>query len=116
MRLNKGVQVILTGLAAGALCLLFVYGLYRLPPSRIYLGRAERYGDLWPPDEAPLAPALSASWRECHLHARNLLGEDGYRGLLVDIERRERGESVGAAPIGRTRDSGASLKQGLLFD
>ena len=29
------------------------------------------------------------SWRECHLHARNLLGEHRYRRLLEDIERRD---------------------------
>ena len=27
------------------------------------------------------------SWRECHLHARNLLGEAGYQQLLEEIER-----------------------------
>ena len=32
------------------------------------------------------------SWRECHLHARNLLGEDGYKQLLEDIEAEKRGE------------------------
>ena len=26
------------------------------------------------------------SWKECHLHARNLLGEAGYQALLAEIE------------------------------
>lgn len=33
------------------------------------------------------------SWRECHLHARNLLGEAGYRQLLEDIGAANQGES-----------------------
>jgi len=32
------------------------------------------------------------SWRECELHARNLLGEEGFRALLADIEAEKRGE------------------------
>ena len=36
-----------------------------------------------------LAQSAEESWRECHLHARNLLGEDGYRQLLADIEAGE---------------------------
>ena len=32
------------------------------------------------------------SWRECHLHARNLLGETGYRQLLDDTEAEKSGE------------------------
>ena len=27
------------------------------------------------------------SWEECHIHARNILGEEGYQQLLRDIER-----------------------------
>ena len=30
-----------------------------------------------------LAQSPEESWRECHLHARNLLGEKGYRDLLA---------------------------------
>jgi hypothetical protein len=33
-----------------------------------------------------LAQSPEESWRECHLHARNLLGEAGYRQLLADLE------------------------------
>lgn len=39
-----------------------------------------------------LAQSAEESWRECHLHARNLLGEQGYRELLDEIATRERGE------------------------
>ena len=31
------------------------------------------------------------SWRECHLHARNLLGEKGYEAFVRDIGAEERG-------------------------
>ena len=33
-----------------------------------------------------LAQSAEESWRECHLDARNLLGEDGYAKLLTEIE------------------------------
>ncbi len=36
-----------------------------------------------------LAQSPEESWRECHLHARNLLGEAGYRRLLDEIEGKE---------------------------
>lgn len=32
-----------------------------------------------------LAQSPEESWRECHLHARNLLGEHGYSQLLADL-------------------------------
>lgn len=32
-----------------------------------------------------LTQSPEESWRECHLHARNLLGETGYKQLLADI-------------------------------
>jgi len=32
-----------------------------------------------------LTQSPEESWRECHLHARNLLGEAGYKQLLADI-------------------------------
>jgi hypothetical protein len=39
-----------------------------------------------------LAQSPEESWRECHLHARNLLGEAGYQKLLADIEAGRIGE------------------------
>ncbi len=41
-----------------------------------------------------LAQSPEESWRECHLHARNLLGESGYRHLLADLEAEKHGEPV----------------------
>ena len=38
-----------------------------------------------------LAQSPEESWRECHLHARNLLGEHRYQRLLEDIKRRDEG-------------------------
>lgn len=35
-----------------------------------------------------LAQTPEESWRECHLHARNLLGEAGYQRLIDEIEGR----------------------------
>lgn len=32
-----------------------------------------------------LVQSAEESWRECHVHARNLLGEEGYRDLLAEI-------------------------------
>lgn len=36
-----------------------------------------------------LAQTAEESWRECHLHARNQLGADGYQKLLAEIEQGE---------------------------
>lgn len=40
-----------------------------------------------------VARSSEESWRECHLHARNLLGEGGYRQLLAEIETEDLGTS-----------------------
>lgn len=45
-----------------------------------------------------LAQTNEESWRECHLHARNLLGEAGYRQLLAEIEAERSGRAVDATP------------------
>jgi len=39
-----------------------------------------------------LAQSPEESWKECHLHARNLLGAEGYAQLLERIEAEKRGE------------------------
>lgn len=39
-----------------------------------------------------LAQTTEESWKECHLHARNVLGEVGYQQLLERIEAEKRGE------------------------
>jgi len=72
----KGASAILRGAGVGAASLLFVYALYLLPPSRIYLGHAERYADLWPPAASPLTKSLSTSRRTCHLEYRDHLSKD----------------------------------------
>ncbi|MFH1012058.1 MAG: hypothetical protein V1784_12605, partial [bacterium] len=41
-----------------------------------------------------LAQSAEESWRECHLHTRNLLGEAGYRQLLEDIESPKDGQKA----------------------
>ena len=62
-----------------------------------------------------LAQDVDESWRECHLHARNLLGESGYQQLLEDIEHetsdepKKQTDSAGSEPI---RPS----SQGTLFE
>jgi hypothetical protein len=38
-----------------------------------------------------LAQTGEESWSECHLHARNLLGKEGYQKLLADIEAERSG-------------------------
>ncbi|MBW0173946.1 MAG: hypothetical protein KXJ50_10510 [Vulcanococcus sp.] len=45
-----------------------------------------------------LAQSAEESWRECHLHARNLLGEAGYQQLLAEIEAERSGQTVAASP------------------
>ncbi len=62
-----------------------------------------------------LAQPAEESWRECHLHARNLLGAEGYRRLLAGIEAEARGE-----PAGRVAEPSPSYgkedPQGRLFN
>jgi hypothetical protein len=45
-----------------------------------------------------LVQTAEESWRECHLHARNLLGAAGYRKLLADIEAERNGEAPKPPP------------------
>jgi hypothetical protein len=45
-----------------------------------------------------LAQSAEESWRECHLHARNLLGPDGYQALLDELEGRTRPAAPLPAP------------------
>lgn len=65
-----------------------------------------------------LAQTAEESWRECHLHARNLLGEVGYQKLLAEIEAEHRGEKptmVSRVPEPAVGHASPSL-QGKLFD
>ncbi len=45
-----------------------------------------------------LAQSAEESWRECHLHSRNLLGEKAYQNLLAKIEAERSGQTVAAPP------------------
>jgi hypothetical protein len=60
-----------------------------------------------------LAQSPEESWRECHLHARNLLGESGYRALLADIEAGKRSD---VSSLGRTLQQERKRGQGSLFE
>jgi len=62
-----------------------------------------------------LAQSTEESWRECHLHARNLLGESGYRQLLLDIEDgRHREQPLGGVRV--AEPDAVYTPQGTLFD
>jgi hypothetical protein len=45
-----------------------------------------------------LTQTAEESWRECHLHARNLLGPTGYQNLLAEIESDRTGPSPTPVP------------------
>ncbi len=56
------------------------------------------------------------SWRECHLHARNLLGETGYQQLLKDIEAEKRGEKARPSEPTTGPEPEETQRQTTLFD
>src|SRR5262249_20877317 len=62
-----------------------------------------------------LAQNAGESWRECHLHARNLLGADGYRQLLIEIEAETAGETAPTA-VSAPTPVPVSSGQGSLFE
>ena len=59
-----------------------------------------------------LAQDPAESWRECHLHARNLLGGAAYGQLLAEIERGDAGPSAPPAPE-RTRSKAGRRQRRL---
>lgn len=59
-----------------------------------------------------LAQSPEESWRECHLHARNLLGPEGYDRLIAEIEGRLEEEEL---PVAQTSKK-ATPPKGMLFD
>ncbi|MBX7148133.1 acyltransferase [bacterium] len=69
----KGGKVVLMGMAGGLVCLVLVYALYELPPSRLYLGNVSQYYNLWPKENEPLTPSLKTPQRSCHLEYRDAL-------------------------------------------
>ena len=60
-----------------------------------------------------LAQTAEESWRECRLHARNLLGEAGYLQLLADMEAGKKGEIV--TPSHPSGLQNSANRQGNLF-
>ncbi len=65
-----------------------------------------------------LAQSPEESWRECHLHARNLLGPDGYQVLLDELAGKEVAGGRCVVDGEDKPDSPTTDKQGqkLLFD
>ena len=63
-----------------------------------------------------LAQSAEESWKECHLHARNLLGEAGYQKLLADIEDERNGEPASHVPEPAPPAYGQPDRQGGLFE
>ena len=63
-----------------------------------------------------LAQTPEDSWRECHLHARNLLGEEGYKKLLDEIEGKTRdGCGTSESKPVEIREPGADCQDLPLF-
>jgi len=63
-----------------------------------------------------LAQSPEESWRECHRHARNLLGEAGYQQLLTDIESPKEGEKAPQVSEPAASYNQSKGKQGKLFE
>jgi len=65
-----------------------------------------------------LAQDPEESWRECHLHARNLLGPEGYQALLDQIEGKDPEKTTSDVPSGTPRAKKVKKKhvQLTLFD
>ena len=49
-----------------------------------------------------LTQSADESWAECHLHARNLLGEPGYQQLLQDLAKGKDSQASNAPASGST--------------
>ncbi len=58
-----------------------------------------------------LAQGAEESWRECHLHCRNLLGEQGHRALVHEVAA----SSAEGAKVSDTSPSTDPLDQGSLW-
>ncbi|MFC1761193.1 Eco57I restriction-modification methylase domain-containing protein [Planctomycetota bacterium] len=82
------------------------------------LGHDDRAGEYQPVRECfgprfydwQLAQSPEESWRECQVHARNLLGEEGYQRLLAEI-----GGDDGGPDTDQPGEEPAAPK-GMLFD
>jgi hypothetical protein len=63
-----------------------------------------------------LAQTAEESWRECHVHARNILGDKGYQELLKEIESGENVDYLKAADPGSLESRRRNGQQGRLLD
>lgn len=63
-----------------------------------------------------LAQSPEESWRECHLHARNLLGESGHSRLLSGIQDGGNQDAPDRPPVAKAAVSSGKKKQGSLFE
>ena len=61
-----------------------------------------------------LVRSSEEAWRECQLHARNQLGDEGYRQLLAEIEAERSVHTAETMP--RVPETVASSQQRTLFD
>jgi hypothetical protein len=95
----------------GEICLAD-YGLGDGDPANVAQPVASRLGPSF--YEWQLAQEPEESWRECHLHARNLLGAAGYARLLEEIATGRNGRELPKAAESRPPDGGAD-PQGDLF-
>lgn len=59
-----------------------------------------------------IAQSAEESWRECRLHARNLLGEDGFQKLIDELKGRAPSESTVTAHD----NNGVAVADGTLFE
>ena len=77
------------------------YGLGHDDRAKVHQPVASRLGPRF--YDWQLAQSPEESWRECHLHARNLLGEAGYRHLVEETELEQRAETRVPEPAAVTR-------------
>ena len=95
----------------------------RLRLSDYGLGHTDRVGEYQPKRECfgprfydwQLEQTPEESWRECHLHARNLLGPTGYQALLDELEgKTPTSATTTKQPKSKTAKK-ATANQGELF-
>jgi peptidoglycan/LPS O-acetylase OafA/YrhL len=56
--------------------LIFIYALYQMPVSKIYLGNENNYTNLWPSSNTPLVSSINANQRDCHLEYKDSISPD----------------------------------------
>jgi hypothetical protein len=87
------------------------YGLGHDDRAKEYQPVASRLGPRF--FDWQLTQSAEESWRECHLHARNLLGEEGYRPLMEG----QRQDTATAGVVDRNGKADKDLLHGgRLFD